>query len=103
MPLDMEQPRIGPWYFPEMYRLNGQLAALQGRHDAEDLLQKGIDIARSQASPFWELRVANDLAELWMADGRHDQARALLVAIIPKLSSNRETEDLRRARTLLSA
>lgn len=102
-PLGIPQTCVGYWYLPEMSRLNGRLELLQGDNStAERLFLMAIETARRQPSPFWELRAANDLAELWFADGRRDEARALLQGSSQKVSDKLETTDLARARALLN-
>jgi predicted ATPase len=66
--------------------------------EAESCLKKSIEVARGQSAKSLELRTATTLAELWRAQGRLDEARALLEPICHWFDEGAETADLRRAR-----
>jgi predicted ATPase len=71
--------------------------------EAEALLKISIDVARGQSAKSLELRACTSLAELWRAQGRPDEARALLEPICHWFDEGAETADLRRARKAQSA
>jgi predicted ATPase len=71
--------------------------------EAEALLKTSIDVARGQSAKSLELRACTSLAELWRAQGRPDEARALLEPICHWFDEGAETADLRRARKAQSA
>ena len=71
--------------------------------EAESHLQKSIEVARGQSAKSLELRAATNLAELWRAQGRPDEARALLEPICHWFNEGAETADLKRARDAQSA
>ncbi|MGC1996741.1 MAG: adenylate/guanylate cyclase domain-containing protein [Pseudolabrys sp.] len=71
--------------------------------EAESHLQKSIEVARGQSAKSLELRAATNLAELWRAQGRPDEARALLEPICHWFNEGAETADLRQARDAQSA
>lgn len=66
--------------------------------EAEALLKTSIEVARGQSARSLELRATTSLAELWRAQGRPDEARALLEPICRWFDEGAETADLRRAR-----
>jgi len=71
--------------------------------EAESHLKKSIEVARGQSAKSLELRGATDLAELWLMQGRFDEARSLLEPICGRFDEGAQTTDLRRARGVLSA
>ena len=71
--------------------------------EAEALLKTSIDVARGQSAKSLELRACTSLAELWRAQGRPDEARALLEPICHWFDEGAETADLRRSRKTQSA
>ena len=71
--------------------------------EAESHLQKSIEVARGQSAKSLELRAATNLAELWRAQGRPDEARALLEPICHWFNDGAETADLKQARDAQSA
>jgi class 3 adenylate cyclase/predicted ATPase len=71
--------------------------------EAESHLQKSIEVARGQSAKSLELRAATNLAELWRAQGRPDEARALLEPICHWFNEGAETADLKQARDAQSA
>jgi predicted ATPase len=71
--------------------------------EAESHLRKSVEVARGQSAKSLELRAATSLAELWRAQGRQDEARALLEPICRWFDEGADTADLRRARDAQSA
>jgi predicted ATPase len=71
--------------------------------EAESNLKKSIEVARGQSAKSLELRGATDLAELWLMQGRFDEARSLLEPICSRFDEGTQTTDLRRARGVVSA
>jgi predicted ATPase len=49
----------------------------------------------------WELRAALSLARLWQQQGKHQEARHLLVEIYGWFTEGFDTADLQEAKTLL--
>jgi predicted ATPase len=93
---------MGSWYLPEVIRLNGQLRLLDRDADgAENLWREALASAQHQGSLFWELRVANDLAQLWMVNGKCDQARSLLGGVLSRFSDRQAIDDILLADSLL--
>ncbi len=69
--------------------------------EAEACLRESLTASRQQGARAWELRTATDLARLWQAAGRADEARALLEAALAPYTEGFETADLRQAMQLL--
>jgi class 3 adenylate cyclase/predicted ATPase len=90
----------------ELHRQRAQiLVALNPSNvsEAESCLKKSIEVARGQSAKSLELRAATSLAELWLTQGRLDDARALLEPICRWFDEGAETADLRRARDAQNA
>jgi tetratricopeptide (TPR) repeat protein len=89
----------------ELHRQKAQLLLVLNPRkttEAESHLKKSIEVARGQSSKSLELRAATSLAELWLAQGRTDEARTLLEPICRWFDEGAETGDLRRARDTLN-
>jgi predicted ATPase len=69
--------------------------------EAEGLLLRALEIAREQASKWFELRAATSLARLWHSQGRRDEARALLQPVYDWFTEGFDTQDLKDAKALL--
>jgi predicted ATPase/DNA-binding winged helix-turn-helix (wHTH) protein len=93
------------WYAPELLRIKGEVllqqAAAQLVLPAEDCFTKSAQMAREQGALFWELRVALSVARLRVSQGRHHEARALLVSVYDRFTEGFATADMQAARTLL--
>jgi predicted ATPase/DNA-binding winged helix-turn-helix (wHTH) protein len=69
----------------------------------EALLVEAVETSRQHEALAWRLRCATSLAQVWMKDGRQDDARALLRPVYEDFSEGFDTPDLRAARRLLEA
>jgi len=88
---------------PELYRMRGELALLQGdASTAEASFHRALEIARPRSAKSLELRAAVSLSRLWREQGRIDEARALLGSVYGWFTEGFETRDLREARALLA-
>ncbi|MCP3467848.1 AAA family ATPase [Bradyrhizobium sp. CCGUVB23] len=89
----------------ELYRLKARALLLHGvpqaGAEAQSILDHGLTIARSQHAKALEIRVAVDLAALWIDQGRREEALDLLAPIYAGFSEGLETQDLRQAKMLL--
>jgi predicted ATPase len=91
-------------HLAEVLRLKGWMLIQQEKHtEAEQALRASIDWARQQQAKSWELRSSTTLAELLMARGERDAARALLEPIYNWFTEGFDTHDLKAARTLLDS
>jgi predicted ATPase/DNA-binding winged helix-turn-helix (wHTH) protein len=91
---------------PEMLRLEGQLLATMPapmEDEAEERLERALDIAARQGALAWELRAATTLARLLLRRGRGEVAHERLRACYSRFSQGFETADLREAKRLISA
>jgi adenylate cyclase len=87
---------------PELHRLTAEMHLMMGDEaGAESSLHKAIEVARRQQARSWELRAAMDLARLWRARGKVEQARRMLSAIYAWFTEGFDTRDLREAKALL--
>jgi class 3 adenylate cyclase/predicted ATPase len=71
--------------------------------EAQAYLQSALEIARRQSAKALELRAATSLAELWLLQGKLDQARDLLQPIYRWFEEGAGTADLKRAHDLLQS
>jgi class 3 adenylate cyclase/predicted ATPase len=90
------------WFAAELNRHKGELLLRQGKSAvAEELYVIALKIAREQDARLWELRAAASLARLRRDQGRHRDARELLVPIYGWFTEGFGTSDLREAKALL--
>ena len=104
---------------PELWRIKGELLAgsyhprprarastraRQGAVEAaEQCIRRGIDLARVLGSLSLELRVALSLADLLLARGARDEARALVGPVYGRFTEGLDCEDPKRAAALLAS
>jgi len=92
-------------FMTELLRIKGRLllSASPTRHaDAEQCFTEALEWSRRQGALAWELRVAVSYASLLDAQGRSDDARALLQPVFDRFTDGSETADLRAAARLLT-
>ena len=92
------------WALAEVLRIKAGLLLAAGRAKAdevENLLTKSLEIARGQQALCWELRTSCDLARLWRAQGRDQDALKLIRSVYGKFTEGFETPDLQEARALM--
>jgi predicted ATPase/class 3 adenylate cyclase len=96
----------------EVHRLKGELLLRQADRsgvwsaaigEAEAWLHQALAIARRQEAKALELRAAMSLARWWQQQGKHREARELLVPIYGWFTEGVDTADLQEARALLAA
>jgi predicted ATPase/class 3 adenylate cyclase len=92
-------------FLAELYRLKAQamLADLdkEASLEAPTLLRRALSIAVEQGARSLALRVAADLATIFVDQGRRDEAINLLAPIHAAMREGSKTRDLRRAEALL--
>jgi len=94
------------WWEAEIHRLRGVLLLKQTGTppaEAEDWLQRALDVARRQGAKALELRAAMSLSRLWLQQGKQAEARALLAPIYGWFTEGFDTADLQEAKVLLAA
>jgi tetratricopeptide (TPR) repeat protein len=90
-------------YLAELHRMRGEL--LQASGDVEGAihsLRLAVDCAIRQQAKSFELRAATALAKLLIAQGRPDEARAVLAPVYEWFTEGHTTKDLIAARATLS-
>jgi predicted ATPase len=92
----------------EVPGLKGQVTEIQqprswpqAEAEAEQCLQRAIEIANRQASKSLELRAATSLARLWQHQDKKDKARKRLTEIYSWFTEGFDTADLKDAKALL--
>jgi predicted ATPase/class 3 adenylate cyclase len=89
----------------ELYRLKARVLLVRGvpeaGAEARSLLDQALTTARSQHAKALELRVAIDLAALWIDQGRHEETLDLLAPIYASFTEGFDTQDLKKAKALL--
>ena len=96
------QARQDIWYVPEYLRHKARLIRRSLPDEAEAQLVSALGQAEAPGGRTWMLRIAADLAEPRRDAGRIESARDVLAAIVRSFTDGFETEDLRRARLVLS-
>jgi class 3 adenylate cyclase/predicted ATPase len=102
--LEIVEKTNARWYEAEILRLQGRLLTAGPPHEAERgerALARAVARAREQGARLFELRAALDLARLWSARGRGEEARGLLAPIYPSFAEDFGLPDLAEARALL--
>jgi predicted ATPase len=93
------------WSDSELYRMHGTALVLRdgvnSNAEAETLMRRAIDNARSRSARSFELRAATSLAALLREQGRADEARATLLPVYDWFTEGFDTPDLRDAKALL--
>jgi predicted ATPase len=94
------------WALAEVLRIKAGLLLAAGRakaNEVENLLTQSLEIARRQQALCWELRTSCDLARLWRAQGRDNDALKLIRSVYAKFTEGFETPDLQEAKALMEA
>ena len=90
---------------PELLRVKGSLLLSMPQpnvEDAENHLMQSLELSRRQGARAWELRTTVDLAKLWAAQERSEDARALLQPTFDQFTEGLDTADLKFAERLLA-
>jgi predicted ATPase/DNA-binding winged helix-turn-helix (wHTH) protein len=90
----------------EVYRLKGVLLRQLPCPDvgqAEACFQQALHVAGRQQAKALELRAALSCSQLWLAQGKRNQARVLLAPIYGWFTEGFDTADLQEAQALLEA
>jgi class 3 adenylate cyclase/predicted ATPase len=70
--------------------------------EAENRLSHALETAERQEAILLQLRAANCLGELWLRQGRHENARHLVESALARHTSQFDTPDLAKAREILN-
>ena len=100
----LSEQKQQPFWDAELHRLKAELLLERdpgAKEPAKDLLRKAIEIAQQQEAKSLELRAATSLARLWHAQGRKNEARALLAPVYDWFTEGFDTQDLKDAKALL--
>jgi DNA-binding SARP family transcriptional activator/class 3 adenylate cyclase/predicted ATPase len=88
----------------ELHHVRAELLRKRGpasHSQAEASLARSIEVARAQQARSIELRAATSLARLWQAEGRSEEARALLIPVLDWFTEGFDTRDFGDAKALL--
>jgi len=99
----------------ELHRLKGELllmshgseagtlaaAGAAAEAEAEKCFLEALEVSRKQSARSWELRAAMSMTRLRTAQGRRDEARALLSGVYDSFTEGLDTPDLKDAKALL--
>ncbi|KQY13617.1 hypothetical protein ASE23_27605 [Rhizobium sp. Root73] len=102
--LDLMSTQNEQWCAPELLRIQASVAQAHGRYDtAETILIESKAIADEIGALSWGLRTSNDLARLWQAQSRDEEARLMLQPVYDRFTEGLETRDLVNASQILHA
>lgn len=102
--LDCAAAQNERWCVPELLRIRSSILAASERPDeAEALLTDSMASALEIGALSWRLRAANDLAKLWSARSRTDDAQKMLLPVYNEFSEGFATRDLVIAADLLAS
>ena len=74
-------------YLAETHRVRGMAWRRKGvDEEAEACFERAIALAREQSAKLWELRAVEELAQLWMAQGKLEKARVRLSEIYDRFT-----------------
>jgi class 3 adenylate cyclase/predicted ATPase len=92
------------WQEAEVWRVEANALAARNEEPSavEARFLRAIEIAREQGALGWELRAATDLASYLCQQGRPDDARAILAAVL-ETTAAATSDDVARAERVLSA
>jgi class 3 adenylate cyclase/tetratricopeptide (TPR) repeat protein len=104
--LELSQRTGVCWFAAELHRRRGELMMLTNGTEgdlgqAEQELQKAVEIARDQSARLFELRASVSLARLWASQDKRLEACHLLSPIYSWFTEGFGTPDLREANALL--
>ncbi|PTQ10347.1 transcriptional regulator [Sphingomonas oleivorans] len=89
---------------PELLRIKAEIMIVSNDEArAISILEDAIALGRSQGARAWELRATTDLASLFTAEGRSEEALDRLQAALADFPSAGNTADMRRANELIEA
>jgi predicted ATPase/DNA-binding winged helix-turn-helix (wHTH) protein len=102
----IEQAELHGRYFtmPELLRIKAEiLTTMPGsdRRAAEACLLQSLEMSRRQGARAWDLRTSVDLATLWAAEERPEDARTLLRPVFAQFTEGFDTVDLKAAARVL--
>jgi class 3 adenylate cyclase/predicted ATPase len=94
----------------ELHQLRGEALLARAQQgggapllaEAEACLRRGIELARRQPAPAFELRCATSLSRLLQRRGTLEEARRVLAPIYASFTEGLDTADLQAARALLA-
>jgi adenylate cyclase len=92
------------FYEAELYRLRGNALREAGAGSLQDVdtcFQHSLEAARRYATLSLELRAAVSLARLWRDQGKHREARDLLIEVSARFTEGLSTADLVEAHAIL--
>jgi predicted ATPase/DNA-binding winged helix-turn-helix (wHTH) protein len=102
--LDLAVANSEGWCHPEVHRLHASVLISVGEgKKAEGVLLDSIALARRTGALSWCLRAATDLARLWAAGSRTEDARGVLQPVHSEFTEGFETPDLMAASELLAS
>jgi predicted ATPase len=102
--LALDERSGGSFWLPNLLRTKADILMTKSEPDlggADRLLSKAGEIARSQSSLGWELRVALSRTRLRQLEGRDGEAMSALQEVVSSFTEGFQTSDLRSAAAIL--
>ena len=89
------------WWEPEMRRCRANVLCAESTRNAEKACLKAIAVAAEQNSNTFRLRAANQLARMYLAQGRAMDARSVLGPLYAELSGSPNLPEVEEAQAIL--
>lgn len=92
------------FYASELNRMKGEILLKQGKtQEAQELMEKGMSIAKQQGAKSWELRSALSLAQLHLANDNPELAKTTLQGIYEWFTEGHDKSFIKQAKDLLES
>lgn len=101
--LDTAESNDIHYFDAELYRIKGELLNAKGNDSATVRipLERSIRVARDQAAKSLEMKAVTSLSRLLLRHGQEAEARRLVANVYSQFTQGLETQDLRKAASLL--
>lgn len=102
--LDRANAKNDRWCAPELLRVQAAILSAEGKtDDAQAALLTSMELALETRALSWRLRAASDLARIWRAASRPQDARNMLLPVFSEFAEGADTRDLQVAAGLLAS
>jgi len=101
--LDFSEKTQEYWWQSEQLRHYGEIALKNDSDEQEagNYFQRALEVARKQQAKSLELRAAISIGELWIQQGKQQEASNLIGSIVSWFKQGSESKDLKKAAALI--